>query len=307
MASHAHSNFTELGKACVDEIVDCTLICNDGGLMKANPHCQRIAQFMWWALQRGNRTVEYRLGMTLLVDPKPSIIKWRDAEIAEAIGATEKTSVANPGTSPDSPANLFSGALIDALGSLKMTMNSINLKEASSAGEGSKHFARPPEHLKILMYRISYVPGAAEPTSLTTKGQLVMLQHSMSNTMSLLKTALHQKYGLSIVVQPASVQALRVGQLLWDDPMTPGNHSVFQYYSQMASYCEDSATELAWHLLFLGFPFEKEIYLATLNLVPTPTCNNRKWQRLQPPDVNPPTTTQRMALLPSASPMSGYP
>jgi hypothetical protein len=122
------------------------------------------------------------------------------------------------------------------------------LKEASSAGEGSKHFARLPEHLKTLMYRISYVPGAAEPTALTTEGQLFMSQHSLSNATSLLKTALRQKYGLSVVVQPASVQALRTGQLLWDDPTTPGNHSVFQNYSQTASDCEDSATELAWHL-----------------------------------------------------------
>jgi hypothetical protein len=170
IASHAHSNFAELGKACVDEIMACTsLVCDKGGQMKENPHCQRIAQFMWWASQRGNRTVEYRLGMTLLVDPKPSIIKWRGAEIAEAIGSTEKTSAAKPGTS-DGSANLsFSGALVDALGSLKTTMDSINLKEALSAREGSKHFAHLPEHLKILMYRISYVPGAAEPTLLTTE------------------------------------------------------------------------------------------------------------------------------------------
>jgi hypothetical protein len=62
--------------------------------MKANSHCQRIAQFMWWAAQPGIRTHEYRFGMTLLMDPKPSIVKWRDAAIAEAIGTKRPTATA---------------------------------------------------------------------------------------------------------------------------------------------------------------------------------------------------------------------
>jgi hypothetical protein len=135
---------------------------------------------------------------------------------------------------------------VDALGSLKTTVDTLNLKDASDA-EGSKHFARLPQHLKTLLFRISYISGTEEPTSLNNEGELFMKQHSLSNATSLLKTALRQKYGLSIVVQPASVHALRTGQLLGDDPTTPGNHSIFQYYSQTTSNCEDFATELAWH------------------------------------------------------------
>jgi hypothetical protein len=170
-------------------------------------------------------------------------MKWRSAAVAEAIGNKRPITTAEP----DRSVNLFSGALVDTLGSLKMTVDTLNLKDAADA-EGSKHFTRLPQHLKTLLFRISYVPGTEEPTALTNEGGLFMKQHSLSNATSLLKTALHQKYGLSVVVQPASVQAVRTGQLLWDDPTTPGNHSVFQYYSQTASDCEDLATELAWHL-----------------------------------------------------------
>jgi hypothetical protein len=79
-------------------------------------------------------------------------------------------------------------------------------------------------------------------------GARFMAQHTLASATSLLKTALRLKYGLSVMVQSASVQALRTGQLLWDNPATPGNHSVFQYYSPTPSDCPDSATELAWHL-----------------------------------------------------------
>jgi hypothetical protein len=44
-----------------------------------------------------------------------------------------------------------------------------------------------------------------------------MAQHTLASATSLLKTALRQKYGLSVMVQAASLQALRKGQLVWDD------------------------------------------------------------------------------------------
>jgi hypothetical protein len=51
-----------------------------------------------------------------------------------------------------------------------------------------------------------------------------------------------------LVVQAASVQALRTGQLIWDNPTSPGNHSVFQYYSPTPGDIADSAKDLVWHL-----------------------------------------------------------
>jgi hypothetical protein len=79
-------------------------------------------------------------------------------------------------------------------------------------------------------------------------GRLFMKQHTLASATLLLKTALRQNYGLSVMVQPASVQALRTGQLMWDDPAVPGSHNVFQYYSPTPTDCQDSATYLAWHL-----------------------------------------------------------
>ena len=159
----------------------------------------------------------------------------------ETTGTTDRTN-------DEDSSNRFSGALVDVLGSLKATIDTINLKDPPSAGDGSKHFARLPEHLKTLLYRLSHVPGTPEPKGMTTEGEEFMSQHTLTNSTSLLKTALRQKYGLSVVVQPASVQALRTGQLMWDDPSTPGNHSVYQYYMQTPGNCKDTATELAWHL-----------------------------------------------------------
>ena len=75
-----------------------------------------------------------------------------------------------------------------------------------------------------------------------------MAQTTLASATSLLKTALRQQYGLSVVVQSGSVQALRTAQLLWDDPSTPGNHSLFQYYAPTPGDTDDSASELAWHL-----------------------------------------------------------
>jgi hypothetical protein len=75
-----------------------------------------------------------------------------------------------------------------------------------------------------------------------------MAQHTLASATSLLETAYRQKYGLSVMVQAASVQALRTGQLVWDDPSSPGNHSISQYYSPTPGDIADLASELAWHL-----------------------------------------------------------
>jgi hypothetical protein len=79
-------------------------------------------------------------------------------------------------------------------------MESIKLKDATSTTEGSKHFARLPEHLRRLLYRLSYVPGEPEPTKLSEEGESFMAQHTLASVTSLLKTVLRQKYGLSVMV-----------------------------------------------------------------------------------------------------------
>jgi hypothetical protein len=137
---------------------------------------------------------------------------------------------------------------VGALGSIKETTESIKLKDANSATEASKHFARLPEHLQRLLYCLSYVPGEPEPKKLSEEGENFMAQHTLASATSLLKTALRQKYGLSVMVRAASIRALRTGQLVWDAPSTPGNHSIFQYYSPTPSDIAGSASELAWHL-----------------------------------------------------------
>jgi hypothetical protein len=75
-----------------------------------------------------------------------------------------------------------------------------------------------------------------------------MAQHTLASATSLLKTALRQKYDLSVMVLAASIQALRIGQLVWDDPSSPGNHSIIQYYSPTPGDIAELASELAWHL-----------------------------------------------------------
>jgi hypothetical protein len=143
----------------------------------------------------------------------------------------------------------LSDALIGTLGSLEETMDAIILRELAAKNDTDKHFVRLPDHLKTLLYRLSHVPGEPEPAEMVNKkGRLFMKQHTLASATSLLKTALGQNYGLSVMVQPASVQALRTGQLMWDDPAVPESHSVFQYYSPTPTNCPDSVTDLAWHL-----------------------------------------------------------
>jgi hypothetical protein len=247
MAENAHSSFAELGLACAEHIVGSEILC-ESKKMASVDHCQKLVHFMWWAAKPDDTTMAYRVALTLIADPKPSIVRWRNIAIKEALGrATPVKPNESLNTKPSSTAT-FSEALGGTLGSLKETMESIKLKDANSATEESKHFARLPKHLQRLLYRLSYVPGEPEPTKLSEEGENFMAQHTLASATSLLKTTLRQKYGLSVMVQAASVQALRIGQLVWDDPSSPGNHSIFQYYSPTPSHIANSASELAWHL-----------------------------------------------------------
>jgi hypothetical protein len=126
-------------------------------------------------------------------------------------------------------------------------MDSIALKDPTASADGSKQFTKLPKHLQRRYLRLGHVPGTSEDPELCENGKAFMAQSSMASTASLLKTALRQKYGLSTVVQPGSVQALRSAQLIWDDPSMPGNHSIFQYYAPTPADDSDSATDLAWH------------------------------------------------------------
>jgi hypothetical protein len=193
IAGNAHSSFAKLGVLGAEQIAATKLTCLDKSVMKTSGHCHLLLQFMWWAAQPDMRTVEYRIAMMLLMDPIPSVIRWQDAATLEALGAPRvqipTTTTGTTAGPPDPSHKLFSGALVDALGSLKMIMDAINLKETAD-GEKGTHFTRLPDHLKTLLYRISYVPGAAEPTALTPNGERFMAQYTLANATSLIKTAL---------------------------------------------------------------------------------------------------------------------
>jgi hypothetical protein len=77
----------------------------------------------------------------------------------------------------------------------------------------AKHSSRFPKHLQKLFYP-SYVPGKPEATKLLAEGESFMSQHTLASMTYLLKTALRHKYGLSVMVQAASVQALWTSQLI---------------------------------------------------------------------------------------------
>jgi hypothetical protein len=222
LASNSHSSFKELGHACVDYLKDSELTCKDGLAILENSHCHALVQFMWWAAKGMPETEDYRIAVMLLSDPRPSVAKWRDSAISGALA----TEAAQPRTEQTDPA-AFSDTLVGTLGSLKETIDAIVLKEPASANDTDKHFARLPDHLKTLLYRLNHVPGEPEPIEMVDNGRLFMKQHTLDSATSLLKTALRQNYGLSVMVQPALVHALRTGQLMWDDPAVPGCHSVF--------------------------------------------------------------------------------
>jgi hypothetical protein len=196
MAENAHSSFAELGLACAEHIVESEILCENKKMASVD-HCQKLVQFMWWATKPDNTTMAYRVALTLIAGPKPSIVRWRDISIEEALGrATPAKPNKSSNTEPPCSTASFSEALVGALGSLKETMESIKLKDAKLATEGSKHFARLPEYLQRLLYHLSYVPGEPEPTKLSEEGENFMAQHTLACATTLLKTALRQKYGL---------------------------------------------------------------------------------------------------------------
>jgi hypothetical protein len=245
VSAHAHSSFAELGTAIAAEITGTSIKDRDGKKIATTTHIARLLHFLWWAHLPSDVTGNYRLAITLLADPRPSVVKWRDNAIRGALGSTESPT-GHP-TSSGTP-NLLTSELVGALGELRTTMDSIALKDSSPTAEGAKNFGKLPSHLQILLFRLSHVPGLPEPTKLTAEGSNFMSQATLASATSLLKTALRQKFGLSVTVQAGSVQALRTGQVIWDDPASPGNHSVFQYYAPTPGDTADSAQALAWHL-----------------------------------------------------------
>jgi hypothetical protein len=82
---------------------------------------------MCWAAKADNTTMAYMVVLTLIADPKPSIVRWRDIAVEEALG---RATTAKPNESSNTeppPTATFSDALVGALGSPKKeTMESIN-------------------------------------------------------------------------------------------------------------------------------------------------------------------------------------
>jgi hypothetical protein len=68
----------------------------------------------------------YRVTLTLIAGPKPSIVPWRDIAIKEALGRATMTKPTKSLNTP--PPVSFLDALVNALGSLKETTEAIKLK-----------------------------------------------------------------------------------------------------------------------------------------------------------------------------------
>jgi hypothetical protein len=86
MAEKAHSSFAELGLAYAEHIVGSEVLC-DNKKMASVEYSQKLVQFMWWAAKPDDRTMAYRVARTLIADPKPSIVRWRDiVAIKEVLG-----------------------------------------------------------------------------------------------------------------------------------------------------------------------------------------------------------------------------
>jgi hypothetical protein len=85
MAENAHSSFTELGLACAEHIDGSEILCKNKKMASVK-HCQKLVQFMWWAAKPDGTTMAYRVALTLIADPKPSMVRWRDVAIEEGLG-----------------------------------------------------------------------------------------------------------------------------------------------------------------------------------------------------------------------------
>jgi hypothetical protein len=141
--------------------------------------------------------------MTLMADPRPSVAKWRDAATRNAIGPTGTATAGDPAHKVDP--SVLTTELVGAIGGLRSTIDAIALKDTSPNSDGRNNFGKLPRHLQSLLFRMSHVPGLAEPTKLTDEGENFMAQATLASATSLLKTALCQQFGLSVVVQLASV------------------------------------------------------------------------------------------------------
>jgi hypothetical protein len=184
---------------------------------------------------------DHRTSIVLFANPRPSHVKYRDTAVAESLGMITQPTILHEtggGTGSDQ-------AIAGLIVGLKESLESAMLRSEAVDSEGNKQFSRLPDHLKSLLYHLGHVPGADEPTALSTNETNFMAQHTLASAMSLLEKALHNTYGLSVMVQQGtSVQALRTGLLLWDDPSNPGNHSIFQYYSPTSGDSTDAAADL---------------------------------------------------------------
>jgi hypothetical protein len=89
MAENAHSSFAELGLACAEHIVGSEILCENKKMASVD-HCQKLVQFMWWAAKPDSTTKAYRVALTLIANPKPSIVQWRDIAIEEALGRASR-------------------------------------------------------------------------------------------------------------------------------------------------------------------------------------------------------------------------
>jgi hypothetical protein len=72
LAKNAHSSFAKCGLACSKHIVTSEILC-DKKKMASMEYCQKLVQFMWWATQPGDTTMMYRVALTLIAGPMPSI------------------------------------------------------------------------------------------------------------------------------------------------------------------------------------------------------------------------------------------
>jgi hypothetical protein len=85
MAENAYSSFVGLGLACTEQIIISKILCVGNKNISSVGYCQKLVQFMWWAAQPGDATLEYSVALTLIADPKPGVARWRDAATEEAL------------------------------------------------------------------------------------------------------------------------------------------------------------------------------------------------------------------------------
>jgi hypothetical protein len=130
IATQSHSPFEQLGFECLWEVVGSDIVLNEEGYMDSLPHYQRLIQFMWWAVQAKEVQGEAHWTVTPLVDPSPSIVTWRDNIIASSIEPqTSPPQQLGPSESIPTSGDVSTKLVVEVMGALKDTMDSIALKE----------------------------------------------------------------------------------------------------------------------------------------------------------------------------------